>query len=187
MVREFVDFAGAQLKKLHRSGATETSIITDKAQLRAIDSIYLAADDTRPPGVTLEHALHPVQSFVIVPLFALFAAGVPLGDAFGGGGATVGLAVSSGLILGKPIGIMFASWLIVASGLGRLPDSVTWLQVFGVSALAGVGFTMSIFIGELAFTDDNIINEAKLGVLIGSLVSGAIGYLILNRFLPRTP
>ena len=82
---------------------------------------------------------------------------------------------------------MFASWLIVASGLGRLPDSVTWLQVFGVSALAGVGFTMSIFIGELAFTDESIINEAKLGVLIGSLVSGAIGYLILNRFLPRTP
>ncbi len=184
---EFVDFADAQLKKFHRSGATETSIITDKAQLKAIDSIYLAADDTRPPGVTLEHALHPVQSFVIVPLFALFAAGVPLAGAFGGDGATVGLAVSSGLILGKPIGIMFASWLVVASGLGQLPDSVTWPQVLGVSALAGVGFTMSIFIGELAYTDVNIINQAKLGVLIGSLVSGAIGYLILNRFLPRTP
>jgi len=97
------------------------------------------------------------------------------------------LAVSSGLILGKPIGIMFASWLIVASGLGRLPSNVTWLQVLGVSALAGVGFTMSIFIGELAYTDVNIINQAKFGVLIGSLVSGVIGYLILNRFLPRTP
>jgi len=184
---EFVDFAGALLKKLHRSGATETSIITDKAQLRAIDSIYLAADDTRPPGVTLEHALHPVQSFVIVPLFALFAAGISFGAAFGGGGATVGLSISLGLILGKPIGVMLGSWLIVVSGLGQLPDGVTWPQILGASALAGVGFTMSIFIGELAFTDANIINEAKFGVLIGSLVSGAIGYLILNRFLPRTP
>jgi len=136
--------------------------------------------------VTLEHALHPVQCFVIVPLFALFAAGVPLADAFGGGGTTVALAVSLGLILGKPIGIMFASWLIVASGLGQLPDNVTWPQVLGVSALAGVGFTMSIFIGELAYTDVNIINEAKLGVLIGSLVSGVIGYLILNRVLPKS-
>lgn len=182
---EFVDFASEQLKKLRRSGATETSIITDKAQLKAIDSIYLAADETRPPGVTLEHALHPVQSFLIVPLFALFAAGIPLGGELGGAGAPVGLAVALGLILGKQIGIMLGSWVIVASGQGQLPEGVTWKQIWGASALAGVGFTMSIFIGELAFTDESIVNEAKLGVLIGSLVSGGLGYLILNRALPR--
>lgn len=182
---EFVDFASEQLKKLRRSGATETSIITDKAQLKAIDSIYLAADETRPPGVTLEHALHPVQSFLIVPLFALFAAGIPLGGGLGGAGAPVGLAVALGLIVGKQIGIMLVSWVIVASGQGQLPEGVTWKQIWGASALAGVGFTMSIFIGELAFTDESIVNEAKLGVLIGSLVSGGLGYLILNRALPR--
>ncbi len=182
---EFVDFASEQLKKLQRSGATETSIITDKAQLQAIDSIYLAADETRPPGVTLEYALHPVQSFLIVPLFALFAAGIPLGGELGGAGTTVGLAVALALILGKQIGIMLVSWVIVASGQAQLPEGVTWMQIWGASALAGVGFTMSIFIGELAFTDESIVNEAKLGVLIGSLVSGGLGYLILNRALPR--
>ena len=135
--------------------------------------------------MTLEHALHPVQSFLIVPLFALFAAGVPLGGALGGAGAPVGLAVALGLVLGKPVGIMLASWLIVASGRGELPTGVTWAQILGVSALAGVGFTMAIFIGELAFTDESIVNEAKLGILIGSAVAGGLGYLILNWTLPR--
>ena len=176
---EFVDFASEQLKKLQRSGATETSIITDKAQLQAIDSIYLAADETRPPGVTLEYALHPVQSFLIAsdPNAPLLR--------YRGAGTTGGLAVALALILGKQIGIMLVSWVIVASGQAQLPEGVTWKQIWGASALAGVGFTMSIFIGELAFTDESIVNEAKLGVLIGSLVSGGLGYLILNRALPR--
>lgn len=183
--REFVDLARAQLQKLQRAEPTETSIITDKGQLRTIDSIYMAAADTRPPGVTLEHALHPVQAFLIVPLFALFAAGVPIGGAMGGDGPPVGLAVALGLVLGKPIGIMLASWLIVASGKGQLPTNVTWPQILGASGLAGVGFTMSIFIGELAFVDESIVNEAKLGILFGSLISGIFGYLVLHRVLPK--
>jgi len=183
---EFAVFAHAQLNELERSGATESSIVTNKSQLNVIDSIYLAADETRPPGVTLEHALHPVQSFLIVPLFALFAAGIPLGDALeGGSGAPVGLAIALALTVGKTLGITFASWLVVASGRGELPLGVNWMHIWGVSFLGGIGFTMSIFIGELAFTDASIINEAKLGILIGSIVSGVLGYLILHLTLPK--
>ena len=108
------------------------------------------------------------------------------GDALeGGSGAPVGLAIALALTVGKTLGITVASWLIVVSGRSELPPGVNWMHILGVSLLGGIGFTMSIFIGELAFTDASIINEAKLGILIGSIVSGVLGYLILHLTLPK--
>ncbi len=182
---EFIRFTREQLDELQDSGATHDSIVAEESQREILDSIHLAAEDTRPPGITLEYALHPVQSFLILPLFALLAAGVPLSGALQGGGSAITFAVALALVVGKPIGIMLACWMVVMSGKGQLPSGVSWLQISGASALAGVGFTMSIFIGELAFTDENLVNDAKFGVLIGSLVSGLLGYVILHRTLPR--
>ncbi len=79
---------------------------------------------------------------------------------------------------------MLFSWLAVKSGLSSLPEGVRWGHIWGVSCLAGVGFTMSLFIGELAFEDPGMIGDAKLGILVASLVAGALGYLILSRSLP---
>jgi NhaA family Na+:H+ antiporter len=125
----------------------------------------------------LEHMLHPWTSFVIVPLFALANAGITVGgdqvsDALS---SRVTLAIVVGLVIGKPIGITLASWLAVRSGLGELPQGVTWRALAGVASIAGIGFTVSLFVTELAFDDETIIADAKLGVLAASLVSAVIG------------
>jgi NhaA family Na+:H+ antiporter len=95
------------------------------------------------------------------------------------------LGIIAGLVFGKPAGIGFLSWLAVKSGRGALPEGVTWAQVFGAGCLAGVGFTMSLFISDLAFDNETLIATAKVGILAASLTSGFIGYMILSRSLPK--
>jgi NhaA family Na+:H+ antiporter len=90
-----------------------------------------------------------------------------------------------GLVFGKQIGILLFSWAAIRSGRASLPVGVTWAQLWGASCLAGIGFTMSIFIDELAFKDPAIIDEAKVGVLMASLIAGALGYTVLKMTLPR--
>ena len=85
-----------------------------------------------------------------------------------------------GLVIGKPLGIGIFSWLAVKSGLAFLPQGVSWRQIIGVACLGGVGFTMSIFVSGLAFTDATLITESKLGILVASIVAGVAGYLILR-------
>ena len=97
----------------------------------------------------------------------------------------VALGVILGLLLGKQIGILLATWITVKAGAAGLPEGVSWMQIWASSALAGIGFTMSIFIGELAFTDPAIISEAKIAVILASLAAGAWGAFLLNRYLPR--
>ena len=141
-----------------------------------------------PPGIALEHRLHPVQSFLILPLFALFNAGVvPGGDALraNDGSRRVGnrLRVS---FLGKQIGVVGFSWISDQERLGRSPRRSRWPHIWGASCLAGVGFTMSLFITELAFDDPSHIGKAKLGILEASLIAGVLGYWILRRSLPES-
>jgi NhaA family Na+:H+ antiporter len=97
----------------------------------------------------------------------------------------VTLGIVLGLLLGKQAGIMLASWLAVKSGAAGLPDGVTWAQIWGASVLAGIGFTMSIFIGDLAFTDPALVSEGKIAVLIASVTAGILGAFVLSRVLPR--
>ena len=113
--------------------------------------------------------LHPWVAFVIMPLFALANAGVPFGteDVL----SPVALAVILGLAVGKPLGILLLSWLSVKSGFAQLPESVTWRHMIGGGFLAGIGFTMALFIAGLAFTDETLLRPAKVGVLVGSAVS----------------
>lgn len=132
------------------------------------------------PLRSVEHGLEPWVAFFIVPVFAFANAGVALsglsGDAFT---APLTLGIVAGLVLGKQIGVFGATWLMVKSGLARLPDGVTWAHIYGLSALAGIGFTMSLFIGGLSFDDPVLMNEVRLGVLLASAISAAVGYSVL--------
>ena len=129
----------------------------------------------------VEHELAPWVTFGVMPIFAFANAGVVLhglsiSDLYAG----IPLGVAAGLFVGKQIGIMSAVWLGVKLRLARLPDGVTWLQIYGVSLLAGVGFTMSLFIGTLAFSDPENAAAVRIGVLTGSVMSALLGFVILR-------
>jgi NhaA family Na+:H+ antiporter len=183
---KLMERAKERLTELESTTLTRDSMVSDSAQLHAIDDIHEASGDMIPPGIALEHRLHPVQSFLILPLFALFNAGVYLGgDALGQTTDPIALGIIFGLVLGKQIGVLGFSWISIKSGLADLPDGVSWLHIWGASCLAGVGFTMSLFIGELAFDDPIQLAKAKLGILEASLIAGVIGYWILSWSLPK--
>ena len=133
------------------------------------------------PALKLEERLTGVVAFFIVPLFAFANAGVSLA---GITAATflqpITLGVAAGLFIGKQVGIFGACWLAVKTGLARLPAGANWAAVYGVSLLCGIGFTISLFIGALAFGDEGSVAAAKLGVIAGSFVSGVAGWLVLS-------
>jgi len=150
------------------------------------DALELAnvANASVSPLDRLEHVLHPWSSFVIVPLFALANAGVRfVGQETGIGEALlspVALGVTFGLVLGKPIGVTVAAIISVKLNLGILPPRTTLRTVIGLGFLAGIGFTVSLFITELAFKESIFSDEAKLGIFVASTVAGVVGYLILR-------
>jgi NhaA family Na+:H+ antiporter len=148
-------------------------------------------DPDRSPLRELEHDLHGLVAFVILPIFAFANAGVSLrGIGLEDLLHPVPLGIAAGLVIGKLFGVFLLCWLAIVSGIARLPDGAGWGSLAGVAALCGVGFTMSLFIGSLAFessgTAMTTIYDERLGILVGSLISGLLGYFILNRTLPRT-
>jgi NhaA family Na+:H+ antiporter len=184
--KAFFKVAEARLKELRTTKLSRESMIDDRAQLDAVEDLHQAADGLRPSGLVLEHALHPFQALFILPLFALFNAGVSLGDGFLKTLVSpVSLGILAGLIIGKQVGITLFGWIAVKSGHADLPDGVTWRQLYGVACLAGVGFTMSLFISDLAFASELLINQAKVGILAASLLSGVWGFLVLQKALPK--
>ena len=128
----------------------------------------------------LQSTLHPVSSYLVLPIFALANAGVDLG-AFGEVfTAPVGLGIIAGLVVGKPVGVLLASWIAVRLGLGRLPDRTSWSMVFGLGAVAGIGFTVSIFIAGLSFPGEELLTEeAKIAILLASLLAAVVGVVLL--------
>ncbi len=184
--RTFFETVQCNLNALKEEELTSESINLNERQRKAVNEIYLAAEDMTPPGISLEKQLHSFQAFVILPLFALFAAGVTLDAStlqhFPG---PIAWGVILGLFLGKPLGILLTSWLVVRSGAAALPKGVTWPQIGAASALAGIGFTMSIFIGDLAFSDPLLGSEGKIAVLLVSLAAGLFGAGLLHHILPR--
>jgi NhaA family Na+:H+ antiporter len=144
-----------------------------------------APDAVDSPLHRLEHLLHPWVAFAIVPLFGLVNAGVafvglPLAILW----APLPLAVAAGLFVGKQLGVLGAIWLTVRSGIAGRPGDANWTQLWGIAALAGIGFTMSLFIGGLAFSDAAAIDQVKIGVLAGSMLSALLGAALL-RFAPQ--
>lgn len=140
-------------------------------------------------GERLEEALHPWTSYVVIPLFALANAGLVLSaDGFGDAlGSDVTRGVVVGLVVGKVVGVLVATTLAVRLGIARLPDDVSWLHIVGMAALAGIGFTVSIFIGGLAFDDPALVDQAKLGVLVASVVAAVVGAAVLQAAARSSP
>lgn len=149
-----------------------------------------STDESRSPLSELEHDLHSVVAFGVLPLFAFVNAGVSLeGVSFSDLLHTVPLGIAAGLFVGKQIGIFLLCFLAVKAGLARLPDGANWGSLYGVSILCGVGFTMSLFVGSLAFENVplnlEIIFDERLGIILGSLLSGIVGYVVLRISLPK--
>jgi len=184
--KKFFDTAKRSLATLESSEVTKDSMVDNDDEFTALTDLSDATAGMLPPGVVLERYLHIGQAFIILPLFAFFNAGVHIGgDLFAILTSPISLGVILGLVLGKQIGVLFFSWLAIKSGRTSLPAGVTWAQLWGVSCLAGIGFTMSIFIDELAFKDHAIIDEAKVGILAASLIAGTLGYVVLKMVLPK--
>lgn len=134
--------------------------------------------DAQSPLHRLEHLLNPWVAFLVLPVFALFNAGVSLG---GGVSNLVTAGVFLGLLVGKPVGVLAFSWLATRLGWASLPEGVGWRSIAGAGLLAGVGFTMSLFVGGLAFDDSGLLDQAKLGVLAASVLAAALGLTLLLR------
>ncbi len=152
------------------------------------DAMQLAAvaRESIAPLDRLEHTLAPWSSFLVVPLFALANAGVRFADFESGVldalTSPITLGVATGLLVGKLVGITVATWIAVRIGVGKLPTATGWTQIIGLASLAGIGFTVSMFVTELAFETDMVLaDSAKVGIFIGSGLAGIIGYTLLRR------
>ena len=160
--------------------------LMNEDQQSAVNSLEEACERVQMPLQRVEHSLQPLVSFLIMPIFALANAGIVLtGESFKSLGEPVGLGVLLGLLLGKPIGVLLASWLAVKSGVAALPSRVGWRQMAGVGVIAGIGFTMSLFITDLAFRSQAQVDAAKVSIMVGSLTAGIVGFVLLRRS-PRT-
>ena len=176
---EFAERADGLLAQF-AAGLTVGGSTPTPDQMHAVHSLEKACEQIETPLQRLEHGLHGLVAFFIMPVFALANAGVALGA---GAAAlitdTVALGVMLGLVVGKPLGVMTLAYLSVKTGLAALPSGVTWRHVMGVSFLTGIGFTMSIFIANLAFGAGPLLDSAKVGILAASVVSGVLGAAVL--------
>lgn len=140
--------------------------------------------DKKSTSYILQHFLHKPVSFIILPIFALANTAIVLSGELGDIlSHNYSLGISTGLIVGKPLGIFLGTFIAFKLGLGKLPSKLKWSHIFGVGLLGGIGFTMSIFITLLAFDNATIINNAKLVILLSSLVAGSLGYFTLHQTL----
>jgi NhaA family Na+:H+ antiporter len=173
------------LKKFRRIHANNHPLLTEE-QTHVIADIDKVNDEAQTPLQKLEHFLHPITTYFILPLFALSNAGIrvekPLSELLF---HPLSIAIILGLILGKFIGISLFSRLMVKLKLAVLPEGVRWKQLYGVAMLAGIGFTMSIFIAELAFKDEAMKQIAKVGIMAASLAAAVLGLLWLSFSLKR--
>jgi NhaA family Na+:H+ antiporter len=166
---------------LDRFDQTESGdfiVLTSKGQQEALFALEYATASVTAPILRLEHALHKFSAFVVMPLFAFANAGVKLTLPIQH--AEIAVGALAGLVLGKPLGIMAAALLAVKSGVAKLPHAVGWTSLLGYAWVAGIGFTMSLFIAMLAFDETAPIGAAKLGILAGSLAAGVAGAIVLR-------
>lgn len=153
-------------------------------QIRLLSQVAL---ESVAPLARSEHRLLPWSSFLVLPVFALANAGVEVGDDIGQLLEPVALGTAAGLLVGKTVGISVFTWLAVRVGWGRMPDGMSGRDVVGVAAVAGIGFTVAIFVSSLAFVDPALTDQAKLGILAGSALAGLLGYLLLRLGAKPTP
>lgn len=159
------------------------------ALLPELNQINVARREAVPPAARLQALLHPWVAFGVMPLFALANAGVALGGLEGGSAeiTPIMLGIGLGLVVGKPLGIVAFSWLAVRLGVAALPEGVSWTGIIVVGCAAGIGFTMALFIGALAFADPSALAVAKLAVLVASGLAGGMALAVGYKFMPKGP
>lgn len=183
----FVDAAQQQVTRFREASVSHDEEYAHEQKTYALRSLTTLATRAIAPLDRLEHELQPMVAFVIVPIFAFANAGVSLSldtlaDAVV---APVALGVFFGLLIGKPLGIVIATWLVVKAG-ATLPTGVKWSGIIGMGILGGIGFTVSLLITELSFTDEAHLTDAKLGIIFASLLAGIVGFVML-KLVYRSP
>ena len=167
------------LNKFKAAYTRELDFIANKDEQEIVERLAHGIDNVRPMAIKLERGLHPLVMFVVMPLFALANAGV----AFGSGmfeqlTSSVSVGILLGLVVGKPLGILAFTYIGVKLKITGLPDKVAWKHILSVGCLAGIGFTMSLFINDLAFESGDFVSIGKISILAGSLVAGLTGWLM---------
>jgi Na+:H+ antiporter, NhaA family len=182
---EFLVRARKALEDFEAACFATPSMLSNEPQQHATETLEQLCKEVETPLTHFQHQLSPWVAYAILPLFAFANAGVPLGGGFSQLLATpVTWGVVVGLVVGKPLGITLFSWLAVRLGMALFPPAISWRQVVGVAWLGGIGFTISLFVAELAFGADPLGDAARVGILVGSIVAGTIGYVILRATLP---
>ncbi|MGI6535219.1 MAG: Na+/H+ antiporter NhaA [Eggerthellaceae bacterium] len=179
-LREFAAWSDKKVNQATDALEPEEPVIAQKEYLRNVRNLSAVSRQVIPPATRLENGLYPWVYFVILPLFALTNANVHISGDLGAIVASPGfLGVFFGLLAGKPMGILLASAIVVKSGLGALPAHTTWRHMAGAALLGGVGFTMAIFVSNLAFDSEAATSAAKLAILMASAVAGIAGFAVL--------
>lgn len=178
----FLDQVRYFLDLFERDGIRDGATFTTKKQRALLQSIEDCTNAVEAPLQQLEHGLHPWVAYFIMPIFALANAGVDLRtNILAALSHPITLGIILGLVLGKQIGITFMAWLVTRLKLSNKIRGVSWRQIHGASLLAGIGFTMSLFIANLAFTDPEMLGYAKVGILAASAISAGLGWVVLSR------
>ena len=175
---EFSTEARSLLDRFDRTETGDFLLLTSKGQQEAVFALERASGNVTEPILRLEHALHNFSAFVVMPLFAFANAGVKIDLSLQH--AEIGFGILSGLMFGKPLGIMIFALIAVKAGIAKLPRAVNWRSLLGYACLAGIGFTMSLFVAMLAFEDAALVDAAKRGVIAGSLLAGIAGAVLLK-------
>ncbi len=179
-LRSFLQWSDDEVQKARKVFEPDTPVIAQDEYMKTVSNLSQVARQVIPPATRLEHKLYPWVYFGVLPLFALTNADVAIsGDLGAMLSSPVLLGVFFGLVLGKPIGIMLFSFVTVKLKVASLPQNVNWKHMLGAAILGGVGFTMAIFVANLAFPEAIMVSEAKLGILAASLVAGVVGFLFL--------
>lgn len=169
------------LNRFKKEDVAHVEVLQNEPQRQTIEELRILARNTMSPVQRIEHALHPTVMFFIMPIFALCNAGVALSlDAVPALAGNQSLGIILGLVVGKPLGIMLFSFIILKSGFAVMPSGATWRTLFGVGCLGGIGFTMSIFIDNLAFTDGSLIAIGKIAILTASVLAAVFGTLVIT-------
>ncbi|MCE2503853.1 MAG: Na+/H+ antiporter NhaA [Chlorobi bacterium] len=184
-LRRFIDFGQYLLNRLKKAKNIETSAFSTNKQMEIMQTLENSVEHVMTPLQRYEHSLQTWVAYIIMPVFALANAGVAVGGRLIEDiTSPIGLGVICGLVFGKQIGITLFSWISVKFGFAALPSGVTWKHIYGTAWLAGIGFTMSLFVANLAFSESSLGEESKIGILTASLIAGVIGYLILRKIPP---
>ena len=184
-LKGFMQIIQTNLQALKSNGDKESKYTLTHGQFDAIENINEACELANSPLQKLEHSLQYFSIFIIMPVFAFANTGVELtgGSFFSGETTPLSLGIILGLFVGKPVGILLLSYIAIKSKLAVIPAGVRMIHILGVGIIAGIGFTMSIFITDLAFDSEEYVNTAKLSILLASLLAGVFGFFLLKSKL----